>query len=113
MVALSFPAWAEDGRGKPLLVVRFQQPVVHYEMPLYTAMSKALEANPNMMFDVVAVSPEGTDHVNNSQLIESSRRYGLQVAGSMKKMGMPEERIRLSSQTSPYVSTSEVHLFVY
>lgn len=110
---LAAPALAEETMGKPLLVVRFQQPVVHYEQSLYMVMSKALEANPNMQFDVVAVAPEGIDQMQNTQLIENSRKYGRDVMASMKQMGMPDSRMRLSSQTSPYVASPEVHVFVY
>lgn len=97
---------------KPLVVIRFQSDHVVYESALYNAMSRALEANPAMMFDVVVFAPEAQRAEDQPQVDRDASLYGQQVLASMEQMGLPSRRVTLSRQSTPYVAVPEVHVFV-
>ncbi len=107
--ALSTPAAA----GTPALVtIRFDRPNVQYQQALYTALSRALEVRPNAQFDVVAISPSAgsPDKVQIAQ--SQSRRNAETVVRTMNEMGLPADRIRLSSTTRGDVPANEVRVYV-
>ncbi len=107
---------ARVGPGKvsrrPLVVIRFDRADVNYEQALYTAVSRALELRPNAVFDLVAVAPKrGTP----SQVVLGSsfaKRNAENVRRSLASMGLPQNRVNLSTITSADAKTSEVRIYV-
>lgn len=97
---------------QPLVIIRFNQDKVVYKRSLYRALTKALDANPEMVFDVVAFSPTAGDPASSAQLMESGHARAAEVINNMRLMGLPDARISLSQQASPQVDTQEVHIFV-
>jgi len=96
----------------PLVVIRFDRPDVEYERALYTALSQALERRPASEFTVLAVAAAGGS-AGNAQLAQSqSRKNAEKVFQSMSDMGLPADRVQISSTTSADVSTNEVRIFV-
>lgn len=96
----------------PLVVIRFDRPDVEYERALYTALSQALERRPASEFTVLAVAAGGGS-AGNAQLAQSqSRKNAEKVFQSMSDMGLPADRVQISSTTSADVSTNEVRIFV-
>jgi len=92
---------------KPLVVVRFFDENIRYERSLYQAVSKALDANPKMVFDLVVFSPAGqAGHTNRA------RHYGQRVMASLQEMGLLPHRTTISYQQTPHATVPEVHLFV-
>ncbi|HIJ63608.1 MAG TPA: hypothetical protein HPQ04_13015, partial [Rhodospirillaceae bacterium] len=83
-----------------------------YENALYTAVKSALDRRPNAVFDVVAVSPAigspGTAALNET----SARRNAESVARSLAQMGLPADRVRVSSLSANDASSGEVRVFV-
>jgi len=96
----------------PLIVVRFDTPNPNYEQALYNAMSRALERKPDAQFDLVAVSPEIGDPAQSELTKNQTKAYAQTVLNSITDMGLPSNRLRLSSASSARASTSEVHLYV-
>lgn len=90
---------------EPLVVIRFNQRSVYYDRQLYTAMSKALEVKPGVMFDVVALSPANGD-------ARSAKERAGQVISSMNKIGMPLERITLKTADDNSIGWQEVRIYV-
>jgi hypothetical protein len=97
---------------RPLVVIRFDRPHVAYEDALYTAVKGALDRRPNAVFDVVGVVPvSGTP--GTSVLSENSaRRNAEAVVRSLSQMGLPADRVRVSSASSTDASGDEVRVFV-
>lgn len=91
---------------KPLMVIRFYQPTVQYETSLSMAMKQALQANPQMQFDVVAVYP------NRAQSRESAVHYGQQVMQQMQHMHVPMQQIFFHQQANDGVTSPEIQIFV-
>jgi len=93
-----------DGR-RPFVVIRFDRPNVVYEQPLFTAISEAVERQPDVSFEVVAVSPQGGS-------LAPARRNAERVMRSLTDMGVPAQRVQLTARTSDAAGTEEVHIFV-
>jgi hypothetical protein len=104
-------SFAAENR-RPLVVIRFDRPNPPYEQALYTAVSKALERRPSAGFDVVAVAPNRGSTAQVSQAQTRSKRNADQVLRTLNDMGLPQNRVSVSSTTSPDTSVSEVHIYV-
>lgn len=98
--------------GRPLVVIRFDNENVDYEPALFSAVSAALDRRPNAAFDVVAVASaigtSGEIAINSN----ASRRNADAVLRSLASMGLPADRVSVSSATSPAAQANEVHIFV-
>lgn len=96
----------------PLVTIRFDKPNVNYEGALYAAVKGALDRRPGASFDVIAVSPTGSTPGGQALGATTVRRNAESVVRSLTNMGLPTNRIRVSQNTSPAVSTGEVQVFV-
>jgi hypothetical protein len=97
---------------KPLVVIRFRQPQVAYEDALYGAVKRALERRPSASFDLVAVAPVATTPAQVDANGRAAKRYAATVLHSLTEMGVPAERVSLSSTTSASVKNDEVQIYV-
>jgi len=97
---------------RPLVVIRFDRPNPSYEQALYTAVSRAMERRPNATFDLVAVSPTKGSQAQVALASASAKRQAETVLRSLTEMGLPPDRVTLSSETSASAQTNEVQLFV-
>jgi hypothetical protein len=97
---------------RPLVVIRFDRPNVAYQQALYTAVNRALQRRPQSGFDLVAVAPAQGSPAQVSVSSNRAKRNAEGVLRSLSEMGLPLERVRLSSITSPEAQTNEVHLYV-
>ncbi|HVM79616.1 MAG TPA: hypothetical protein VMU06_11385 [Stellaceae bacterium] len=100
------------GDRRPLMVIRFDRTNVAYEQALYTAVSRALERRPGAVFDVVAVAPSSGTPGQVALNTTTAKRNADGVVRSLTNMGLPAERINLSSTTSSSAQTSEVQIYV-
>ncbi|MBT5414479.1 MAG: hypothetical protein HOK81_07765, partial [Rhodospirillaceae bacterium] len=98
--------------GRPLVVIRFDNPNVQYEEALYTAMSRALERRPSATFELVAVAPTKGSSGEIALASANSKRQAEQVLRSLTNMGLPTDRISLSATTSSSARSNEVHIYV-
>lgn len=75
-------------------------------------MSAALDRRPNAAFDVVAVSPAIGSQAQMAVNASEARRHADAVLRSLASMGLPAERVSVTSVTSPGAKVNEVHVFV-
>jgi hypothetical protein len=108
-VALA-PSRGEPAR--PLVVIRFDHPNVDYEQAVYTAVSRALERRPSATFDLVAVAPNAGTPGQVTVATNASKHNAEDVMRSLTGMGLPADRVTLSSTTSPDISDNEVRIYV-
>ncbi len=106
------PAVARPDNRRPLVVIRFDRPNVAYEQALYNAVSQALERRPDVAFDLVAVSPTRGGAGQAALAASQARRNAEQVMRSLTDMGLPPNRLSLSSSNSGTADANEVQLFV-
>ena len=105
-------AKAPVNSSKPLVVIRFDRPNVDFEQAVYLAASQALEKYPNVGFEVVAVSPAGVNPAQAALATTDSQNNAESVLRAMSQMGIPGNRVALSSAKSPAARSSEVHIFI-
>lgn len=99
------------GSGQtPLVVIRFDRPNVDYQDALYTAVKAALDRAPGATFDVVAVTPASASAAGGSST--SARRNAEQVARVLTQMGLPSQRVVVSTASSASAGPGEVQVFV-
>jgi len=97
---------------RPLVVIRFDRNNVPYQQALYNAVSRVLERRPNSAFDLVAVAPLTGGPARVALNSNKVRRNAEEVLRSLTEMGLPPERVAVSSKTSNTATTNEVHLYL-
>jgi len=97
---------------RPLVVIRFDRPNVEFQQALYNAVSRALERKPNASFDLVAVSPKRGSPAQVALNSTQSKRSAESVLRTLADMGLPANRVKLSSRASQDVSSNEVQIYV-
>lgn len=107
----SFSPMAMPGR-KPLVIIRFDKPNLQYENALYGAVNQALDKRPNVMFDVVTITPASGNSAEMALNANAARRNGEDVLRALTQMGVPMDRVNLSSGNSASARFSEVHIFI-
>lgn len=96
----------------PLMVVRFNQPNLYYQQQLYNVVSRALQAKPDVMFNIVSLVPETQDAALNQRIGTDARNSTGGFIANLVQMGVPQNRIRVSYQPGYNIESNEVHLFV-
>jgi hypothetical protein len=97
-------------RGRPLVVIRFDRPNVDYQQTLHSVVNRALEREPGASFDLVAVAPQR--NAGQAGSAAQARRNAEGVLRSLTGMGLPANRINLSSRASRDAQSNEVHIYV-
>ena len=97
---------------RPLVVIRFDRDDVPYQEPLFTAVSKALNRRPSAAFDLVSVVPQHGTPAQVALNANNARRNAERVLRNLTAMGLPSDRISLSSTSSNETTSSEVHVYV-
>ena len=93
-------------------MIRFDRADVPYQQALYNAVSRALERRPQAAFELVAVTPSQGTPAENALNASKVKRYADDVLRTLTEMGLPANRVNLSSTTSVEAATSEVHIYV-
>ena len=112
MIAGAAQAQTSSHLDTPLMVVRFNQERIYYQQPLFNAISRALEAKPGVMFNIISLVPETGNKRADKKLSKEAHQTTEAFVGDMLKMGIPQNRIRVAYQPQPYIKANEVHLFV-
>lgn len=112
LMAAKLGQTATFNSSKPLVMIRFDRPNVDYQQALYAATSEALQRYPNVSFEVVAVAPPGQNPAQGSLSNSDAQKDAQDVVRSMTQMGIPGNRVKLSSTRSPQARTPEVHIFL-
>ena len=94
------------------MVIRFDRPDIAYEQGLYEAISKALERRPQAAFDLVAMAARPNDIGQFSANQDQSRRNIERVLRSLTEMGLPAERVALSSATGADLAANEIRIYL-
>lgn len=107
LLAVAFPVLAAmDHMTTPLVVIRFNQPRVYYDQPLYNALSRAAQSKADVKFNVIHYYPV---QPRLHQLADANFR---RVMGSIRQMGVPDNRLNLRQEPAPDLNYSEVHIYV-
>lgn len=97
---------------KPLMVVRFNQPNISYGDHLYRAVSRAVEAKPSVMFEVVSVVPQTADADTNADWKKVADAHAAKFQSVLQSMGVPASRISYAQRPQSGLRFDEVQLYV-
>ncbi len=100
------------GGRRPLVVIRFDRENVPYQKALYDAVQQTLKARPGATFDLVAISPAAGGTARVALNTGKSKRNAEGVLRSLVDMGLPPDRVVVSSRTSVDARNNEVHLYL-
>ena len=90
-----------------ILIIKFDDSSFDYSSALFEAVSAALEQMPSAGFEVVAVSPTG-----GASFADGARNKASDVFNKIVEMGVPSERISLTSSNSTSAQAEEVHIYL-
>ena len=111
--AMAAPPAAPIASGPaPVVAIRFTRAKTNYQKVLYDRLSQALQAQPTASFRVVGVSPTRGSAAAVQAAQRDTLRHAQDVMGTMTQMGVPAERMEISSATDPSVRVSEVRVFL-
>ena len=78
-----------------------------YKKECFESISNALEQMPSANFEVVAVSPTG-----GASFSDKARQRASEVFSKIIEMGVPSERVSLTSSNSTSAQAEEVHIYL-
>lgn len=109
-----FPASAISAPAatRPLVIIRFDRANVKYEQALYSAVSQTLEKYPAAQFELQAVSSSQGNPAQKSLAATDARKNGQDVLRSLSQMGVPVERVKMTTTQAPDVRSSEIRIFL-
>ena len=90
-----------------ILVIKFDDTSFDYSTALFESISNALEQIPSAAFEVVAVSP-----TSGPAYAENARDRASEVFSKIVEMGVPTERVSITSSTSTSAQAEEVHIYL-
>lgn len=98
--------------SRPLVKIRFDKADVDYATPVYMAMKEVLQKSPESRFEVVAIYPSAGQDIPTEVKAKVAHSNAEDVMQTLTKMGLPKDKMTLSSQPGPDAKTSEVHIFI-
>ncbi len=103
---------APQSLQKEAMVIRFKTNDVEYQKTLTQLVNQSLKIKPKTFFDIVSVIPNGGSSSENKTAQASANLHSQQVIKQIKYLGVSEDRIRLTSQSSKDILSDEIHIFV-
>jgi hypothetical protein len=111
-LALLHPAPSHAEPASPaLVVIRFNQANVYYDQQLYNAIAQALKVKPQVTFSVVSFAPATGDSAKDAEWIRTASRNTQGVVATLRAMGVPQERLRITGQASSAVAFDETRIY--
>ena len=90
-----------------LVILKFDDTDLDYSAGLFETISSALKQNPSARFEIVAVSPTG-----GASFATKARERAAEVLRQIVDMGVPGERLSLTSSNSSTAQAEEVHVYI-
>ena len=90
-----------------IVVLKFDDSELDYSAGLFQTISSALEQQPSAKFEIVAVSPTGV-----ASYAIKARERAAEILSQIVEMGVPSERLSLTSSNSSSAQAEEVHIYL-
>ena len=90
-----------------IVVLKFDDDATDYAAGLFETISSTLEQQPSATFEVVAVSPTG-----GASFAARARERASEIMTKITEMGVPADRLTLTSSNSSSAQAEEVHIYV-
>lgn len=98
---------SRDHFSVPLVVIRFNQPRMYYERPLFNAVAKALNTKADVHFNVIQYYP-----THNERARQKADADFQELLGKMREMGIPHNRLGVKREPADDLDYAEVHIYV-
>ncbi len=103
----SITKFAPINYDNALVVLKFDDTELDYSTGLFETISSALEQKPTAKFEIVAVSPTG-----GASFASKARERAAEILTQITEMGVPTERLSLTSSNSSTAQAEEVHIYI-
>ena len=103
----SITKFAPINYDNALVVLKFDDSNLDYSAGLFETISSSLEQKPSARFEIVAVSPTGV-----ASFASKARDRAALVLRQITEMGVPSERLSLTSSNSSTAKAEEVHVYI-
>ena len=90
-----------------IVIIKFDDQNTDYAAGLFQSISSALEQKPSAAFEIVAVSPTGV-----ASFAAKARDRASEILNKIAEMGVPADRLSLSSSNSSTAQAEEVHVYI-
>ena len=90
-----------------LVILKFDDTDLDYSAGLFETISSTLEQKPSAKFEIVAVSPTG-----GASFATKARERAAKILTQITEMGVPSERLSLTSSNSSTAQAEEVHIYI-
>lgn len=107
-----YPYVQEGVQEKPLMVIRYNQEDIYYQMPLYNTVSKALQVKPDAQFTFVSEIPVTGQPVADSNAEADAHNNWQNVLKTLNDIGLPERQMTTRFEKSNHISSNEILVFV-
>lgn len=97
---------------RPLAKIRFDKVNVNYQQPVYMAMNEAMAKYPNARYEIVAVHPTIGNAAQVAIESTKSRRNAEAVLRTITEMGVPMDKVDISTSSSADATVNEVHIYI-
>lgn len=104
--------YTKSPKDVPLMIIRFNEPDVAFQDPLYETMVKAFKIKPSAVFDIVSVSQKSSNKKTQNDNDQVAQENAAKVIQTFNDMGMPTTRLTLSN-IAESVQSSEIRIFVH
>ena len=101
------PSFAPINYDNALVILKFDDTDLDYSAGLFETISSTLEQKPSAKFEIVAVSPTG-----GASFATKARERAAKILTQITEMGVPSERLSLTSSNSSTAQAEEVHIYI-
>lgn len=110
--AQQYAGYSQPANDIPLLVIRYNQQRVYYEKQLFNAATKALDIKPSVVFSIVSFVPQFGSSSQQKRLEKASSQQINQLVGKLREMGLPRDRINVSTEKVSDARHHEIYVYV-
>jgi len=107
-----YPAADAEANARPLMVIRYNQENIYYQMPLYNAVRKALQVKPDAQFTFVSKIPVTGHPEKDSKAQQQAHTNWQAVLQTLNDIGMPEKQMTMRFEQSNALLNNEILVFV-
>ena len=101
-----------ESNQKPLMVIRYNQENVYYQLPLYNTVQKTLQVKPTAQFTFVSKVPVTGDPEKDNEAERQALKNWQDVLQTLSDIGLPEKQMTMSFQKSNKLLKNEILVFV-
>lgn len=99
-------------QAKPLMVIRYNQNNVYYQLPLYNAVQKSLQVKPTAQFTFLSKVPFTGHPEKDRDAEDAARRNWQSVLQTLNEIGLPDKQMNVRFEKSNQVLNNEILMFV-